>query len=72
MSGIPEALHHGVHALLTPPGDDAAIATALGSLLGDPSLRSTLGNAARARAIQGYSVEVMTDAYEVEYGLRTL
>lgn len=42
-----EVLTDGVDALLFPPGDGAALNRALGRLAADPSLRGTLGAAAR-------------------------
>ena len=41
-------LVHGQNALLVPPGDDAALADALGRLIDDPALRRRLGDAGRA------------------------
>jgi glycosyltransferase involved in cell wall biosynthesis len=46
--GIPEDLTDGVDALLTPPGDAAALAERLRRLLGDSALRQRLGAEARA------------------------
>jgi glycosyltransferase involved in cell wall biosynthesis len=46
--GIPEDLTSGDNALLTPPGDEAALRSALAALLADEELRRRL--AARARA----------------------
>jgi glycosyltransferase involved in cell wall biosynthesis len=40
----------GVHLLLTPPHDGAALARAVGGLLDDPELRTRLGRAAEERA----------------------
>jgi len=45
-----EVLEHGQNALLVPPGDPAALCAAITSLVGDPGLRTTLGEAA-ARTI---------------------
>ncbi|MBV9819728.1 MAG: glycosyltransferase family 4 protein [Solirubrobacterales bacterium] len=52
---IGEVLEHGVTALLTPPGDVAALAEAIGSLCGDRELRARLGSAARERAVARHS-----------------
>jgi glycosyltransferase involved in cell wall biosynthesis len=37
VGGIPEALHEGAHALLFPPGDDEACASALAATVHDPA-----------------------------------
>jgi glycosyltransferase involved in cell wall biosynthesis len=69
-SGIPEAIESGTHGLLAPPGDQAALASALRQLLTLPELRTRLGSAGRDRAAERYSVAGMVDAYEKAYGLR--
>jgi glycosyltransferase involved in cell wall biosynthesis len=47
---IPEYIESGVHGLLVPPGDVAALAAALHAVGTDPALRLRLGAAARRRA----------------------
>ena len=47
--GIREVLTHEADALLVPPGDPVALATALARLAADPALRRRLGAAGRAR-----------------------
>jgi len=69
-SGIPEAIESGTHGLLAPPGDQAALATALRQLLTSAELRARLGAAGRDRAADRYSVAGMVDAYERAYGIR--
>jgi glycosyltransferase involved in cell wall biosynthesis len=69
-AGIPEAIRDGVDGLLVPPGDEAALASALRRVLGSADLRATLGRAGQARAAERYSVAAMVDAYEVAYGMR--
>jgi glycosyltransferase involved in cell wall biosynthesis len=48
VSGIPELLEDGRNGLFVEPDDVAALAAAIARLLGDPTLRETLGAAARA------------------------
>ena len=67
VGGIPEIVTDGQEALLAAPGDTADLARRLASLLGDPSLRRRLGEAARRRAADRLSVERMTDEYERLY-----
>ena len=47
--GIPDVVVDGETGLLVPPGDSAALATAMSRLLGDDELRAGLGRGARAR-----------------------
>ena len=47
VSGIPEVIQNGINGLLVKPGDAAALATAIGSVLDDPALCSRLGEAGR-------------------------
>ena len=52
---IPEVIRDGVHGLLCPPGDAAAVAAALCRLKEDPDLGARLGRAARAHVVQHYT-----------------
>jgi glycosyltransferase involved in cell wall biosynthesis len=47
--GPSELIDHGVHGLLVPAGDVAALTDALRTLAGDPGLRHRLGRDAQAR-----------------------
>lgn len=47
VGGVPETMQAGVTGLLVPPGDPAALAGALESLLADPALRRRMGDAGR-------------------------
>lgn len=67
VSGIPEAVTNEVHGILTPPGDQEAVATALGRLLSDAELRRRLGRTAQERARAEFTVRTMADAYERLY-----
>jgi glycosyltransferase involved in cell wall biosynthesis len=64
---VPEVLGDGVHALLVPAGDAAALADGLARLLGDASLRARLGTAARALALERYSGARLAEALEAHY-----
>ncbi|MFN2369970.1 MAG: glycosyltransferase family 4 protein, partial [Candidatus Krumholzibacteriia bacterium] len=50
-SSLPEIVADGTTGLLVPPGDAAALATALRRLLDDPALARRLGAAGRARVL---------------------
>lgn len=60
--GSAELLSDGEDALLVPAGDATALATALGRVLGDPSLAGRLAEEARRTAVL-YSEESMVSAY---------
>ena len=54
---IVDVLHNGENGLLVPPGDAAAMSTALIKLIQDSNLRSNLGMKAREDAVQKFSWE---------------
>jgi glycosyltransferase involved in cell wall biosynthesis len=56
IAGIPELLRSGVDGLLVPPGNAAALADAVESLLHDPALRRQLGASARQRILSSYNL----------------
>lgn len=60
--GLPEYVRHGETGLLFPPGDDAAAAAALSSLLGDPGLAAQLGERGR-RSIAAYTPDAIAEAF---------
>lgn len=63
ISGIPEAVEHGKHGLLTPPGDAAALADAIGTLVRDPIARSRMADAAQQSARSRFTIDAMASAY---------
>ena len=52
---------HGVTGLVVPPNDPAALAGAVRQLLGDPEGRARMGEAARRRAYDQFSIDAMLD-----------
>lgn len=58
-TGVPYANPDGLTGLTVPPGDTAALAAALGRLLGDDELRARLGGEAQARARREFTVPRM-------------
>jgi rhamnosyl/mannosyltransferase len=60
-SGIGWLHRHGETGLQVPPGDPAALAAALNTLLADPALRARCGAAGRARWAAHFSAETMAD-----------
>ena len=55
-------------ALISPAGDDAALAHALVTLAGDADLRARIGAANRARAVAQFDESVMAARYAALYG----
>jgi glycosyltransferase involved in cell wall biosynthesis len=59
--GIPEVVNDGETGFLTPPGDSSALAAALDALLADPALRQRFGDAGRARVLEQFTWDRVTD-----------
>lgn len=59
-NGVNVVHQHGVTGWAVPPRDPKALADALRGMLDDKNLREKMGQAARARAWNNYSVEAMT------------
>jgi len=68
VGGLPEIVVDGETGLLVPPGDDAAIATAVARLLDDPELARRLAAAGAQRVSERLTVEQMVDDYLRVYG----
>ncbi len=62
IGGVGEWLQDGVTGLAVPPGDPAALATALQTLLDDPALAASLGEAGRAFVAERLRPETHLDA----------
>ena len=59
VGGIPEVVEDGVTGLLVPPRNAEALAEKIATLLGDPELRSRLGQTARTNIENNHSVDAM-------------
>ena len=59
VGGIPEVVEDGVNGLLVPPRDPVALAEKIQLLLGDPVLRSRLGQAARQEIEKAHTLDAM-------------
>ena len=57
VGGIPEIVEDGIHGLLVPPADEAALAEAIGGLLKDRKRAAQLGEAARRRVAEQFAPE---------------
>ncbi len=64
VGGASDAITDSETGLLVPRGDGRALGLALARIAGDAPLRERLGEAARERVREAYSVERMTDDYE--------
>ncbi len=67
VGGIPEVISDGAHALLVPPDDAHALATAIERLLRHRELAKRLATAARARYCSDFRVSQMRDRYLAMY-----
>lgn len=63
----PMLVQHGKCGLIVPPGDDDAIADAIGAYLANPLRAAALGAAARTRVEAGFSRDAMTRRFEAYY-----
>ena len=59
VSGNPEAVVDGTTGVLVPPESGTALAEALIALLGDPERRRRMGEAARARVAERFSIDLV-------------
>lgn len=65
--GVAQLIDHDIHGLVVPIGDASATAHALVRVLSDRILASKLGTAARARAIEAFSSDVVAANHERMY-----
>jgi glycosyltransferase involved in cell wall biosynthesis len=63
VGGVPEMLDHGGCGVLVAPGDPSALVGGLLRVLTDPVLARTLGERARERVRDHYSIEAVTGRY---------
>lgn len=64
VEGVEEVVQHGVQGFLVPPGDTQALAHALLELIQQPGLRTEMGNAARRRIDESYTIDIMCTRYQ--------
>ncbi|MGH7623680.1 MAG: glycosyltransferase, partial [Gemmatimonadaceae bacterium] len=67
VGGLPEIVADGMTGVVVPPGDVAALARAIVSLVRDPELVRSYGAAARHRALAQFSAEAAVDGVERVY-----
>lgn len=59
VGGLPEVIEHEKTGLLVPPGDEDALAHALGRLLKNPEERRRMGEKGRARTLENFAWDDM-------------
>jgi glycosyltransferase involved in cell wall biosynthesis len=67
VGGIPEIITDGRYGMLVAPGDEAALAEAVGDLLADTASRETFGAQVRKHVMQHFSADSMAAAYADVY-----
>jgi glycosyltransferase involved in cell wall biosynthesis len=67
VGGIPDLIDSGVHGLLVPAGDSAALARALAELLGDPARARQMGVRGQERRRGEFALDVMVRRFEELY-----
>jgi glycosyltransferase involved in cell wall biosynthesis len=67
VAGIPDVIADGVHGVLTPPGDPAALAEAIVRLLDNRGLAETLGERARRRVLEELTWDAAAERFERAY-----
>jgi glycosyltransferase involved in cell wall biosynthesis len=71
VGGLPDTVRHGQTGLLVPPGDPAALARAVTTLIKDPALRHRLGTAGREDCLHRFNISTTVAQIEDLY-LRSL
>jgi len=67
VGGLPGVVQEGRHGYLVDPDDPEALADRVLHLLRNPSIRRAMGEAARTRVEEAYSIEQMVRAIEDVY-----
>jgi glycosyltransferase involved in cell wall biosynthesis len=67
VGGVADVIHEGRTGLLVPPGDAAALAAAIGRLLGDAAARDTYGRNGQALVRERHARKRMVDETERYY-----
>ncbi|MFI1097665.1 stealth conserved region 3 domain-containing protein [Streptomyces sp. NPDC020917] len=68
VTGPAEIIRHDVDGLLVPPGDVQSLADAMARLMGDDTLRRTMGEAARKGVYERFGSQEITAQWEELFG----
>lgn len=68
VAGIPEEIEDGISGIVISPGDTGKLKLAIHTLLLDPALRGKMGEAAKQRFYENFTLEKMVDNYNNLYG----
>jgi glycosyltransferase involved in cell wall biosynthesis len=63
VGGLRDFVADGENAMAVPPGDDAALAAAISTLIGDAAHRESLGRAARHTVVERFSMAAVAGSY---------
>lgn len=63
VEGVEEVVQGGAQGLLVPPEDARALAESLKALIAAPDLRKRMGERARARILEAYTIDIMCEKY---------
>jgi len=67
VGGLPDTVQHGETGLLVPPGDPAALATAVTELLANPRSRREMGRRGRERCLRQFDIHATVAQVEGLY-----
>jgi glycosyltransferase involved in cell wall biosynthesis len=67
VGGLPDTIRHGQTGLLVPPGDPAALADAVATLIADPALRDQMGRRGRAECLDRFDINTTVSQVEALY-----
>ena len=67
VGGLREIMDDGITGFLVPPGDSHSLAMRISGLARDPSLRASVGEAARAHVAKNFSMEKESNAIKSAY-----
>lgn len=67
VGGTPELIEHGIHGLLVEPDNQEALSDALIELLTDTSKAIKMGEAAKKKSLENFTLDIMLRKYEKIY-----
>jgi len=67
VGGLPDTVRHGQTGLLVPPGDPAALAAAVATLIADPAMGQEMGRRGRQECLRRFDIGTTTAQVEALY-----